>query len=160
MNNKDNKEDDDDEGSGGSGSFGSPKLKPNLEQLFDPQSVIHPHKAHALSTSQEVPQGFGCWQYHPQQLMLYNYKLHKKLMLEALDTPTKLLKVIVGLGVQQGWDTENLIKTLDLASNHNFNKPLYNLISQTKDTVVIQWKEGTLHEVTNKPNTIAVVNHK
>lgn len=149
MTNPKEQQDDDEEGSGGSGGFGSPKLKPNLEQLFDPQSVIHAHKDQG--TSQEIPQGFGCWQYHHQQLMLYNYKLHKKLMLEALDTPTKLLKVIVGLGVQQGWDTENLIKTLDLAAMHNFNKPLYNLISQTKDTVVIQWKDGTIHDVVSKP---------
>lgn len=168
--NSENKQDDDDddEGKGSSGSE-SPKLKPNLAQLLDSASTIAENFDKKSSESSDgsssgessggknsnIPNEniiFGAWQYHHGQLMLYNQQLHKKLMLESLDTPTKLLKVIVGLGVQKGWDTENLIKTLDAAASKNFNKPLYHLISQTKDTATIQWKKGALIE--NEPHEL------
>lgn len=164
--NSENKQDDDDDDEDGKGSSGSesPKLKPNIALLLDSASAIAENfdkkssESSDGSASGESSSGktanipneniiFGAWQYHHGQLMLYNQQLHKKLMLESLDTPTKLLKVIVGLGVQKGWDTENLIKTLDAAATKNFNKPLYHLISQTKDTATIQWKKGTLTEI-------------
>lgn len=131
----------------GSGSLGSPKLKPNLEQLMDPEAAAAADaggEGRLSSDGQHSEDTFGDWRYQKEQLMLFNNKLRKKLMLAEMDSPNKLLKVIIGLGTQQGWDTENFVKALDYAAQQRFNKPLYQVISPAKDSLMLDWKSGTL----------------
>lgn len=141
-------DEDDGEGESGSGDFGRPQLKPNLDTLFDPVSVIS--EAHAEATELGPDPGigrFGSWELHETSLMLFHRQLKKRLMLAQLDSASKMMKVIVALSVQPAsvaWDIENLIKAMDHASQKRFGKGLYHIAGMVNDSARLDWHKGTL----------------
>lgn len=149
-------EDEDGEGEGdgesGSGDFGRPQLKPNLEALFDPSTVLAESQGgdHAEPTS-PPPEGverFGEWDLRAASLMLYHRQMKKRLMLEQLDAPSKMMKVIVALATQPHaagqWDIEHLVKALDHATHKKFGKGLYQIASLSSDASKLDWRTGTM----------------
>lgn len=164
MNSKDesvNQQEEDEEG-GKSGGFGSPRLKPNLETLFDPAAALAEGAPSDESeggsggggAGSESPVKVGEWEYHADSIMLYHRRLKKRLMLEQVNSPTKMMKVIVALATQSGWETENLIRAMDLAAQKRFGKPLYQLVSLSQDSATFDWKSGQVRpEVMKSPGS-------
>lgn len=152
MSQKENHLEDDEEGkSSGSGSAAF-RLKPT-EALFDPEAALsegHPSEDASGGNSEQGSMGdqggasivVGEWVYYSDNIMLYHRRLKKRLMLEQLNSPTKMMKVIVALATQTGWETENLIRAMDLAAQKRFGKPLYQLMSFTQDSATFDWKSG------------------
>ncbi len=133
----------------GSGEFGSPKFKPNLEKLFDPESAIAEGRSEgesgdASGSGDHRVASFGDWEHHEHSLMLYHRKLKKRLMLEQLNHPSKMMKVIVALATQSGWDSENLVRAMDDAAQKNFGRNLYALIAMVHDSSSLDWKKGVV----------------
>lgn len=146
------------EGGGGEG-FGSPRLKPNVEALFDPHAALAEGvpsdetgdgRSGKGSGEAGAPLSVGEWEYHADAIMLYHRRLKKRLMLEQLNSPTKMMKVIVALATQKGWETENLIRAMDLAAQTRFGKPLYQLVSLSQDSATFDWKSGQVRPETGR----------
>lgn len=158
MSSKERSADEGEQGEGGGGDgFGSPRLKPNVEALFDPQAAVaegalpdESGEGAAGSGGSGAPLSVGEWEYHPDAIMLYHRRLKKRLMLEQLNSPTKMMKVIVALATQKGWETENLIRAMDLAAQKRFGKPLYQLVSFSQDTATFDWKSGQVRPEANR----------
>lgn len=131
--------------SGGGAAF---RLKPNLETLFDPAAALAEGSPSddgsegRGSGGHDIPITVGEWEYHADSIMLYHRRLKKRLMLEQLNSPTKMMKVIVALATQTGWETENLIRAMDVAAQKRFGKPLYQLVSFSQDSATFDWKSG------------------
>lgn len=135
----------------GSGSFGSPKLKPNLDKLFDPASAIaedsQGEEGSGSSGGSGLPERvtvFGEWEHRESSLMLYHRTMRKRLMLEQLNHPSKMMKVIVALATQSGWDSENLVRAMDDAAQKHFGRNLYALIAMVHDSSSLDWKKGVV----------------
>lgn len=145
-------------GSSGSGDFGRPQLKPNLDTLFDPTSALSEggDEGQGGGGGSSAPlrpvESFGEWDLHTDSLMLYHRRLKKRLMLEQLNTPSKMMKVVVALAMQSGWDTEHLIRGMDSAAMKRFGKPLYQIISMAQDTATLDWRQGMLKTDLGKPS--------
>ena len=132
---------DDEEGKTGKGE-GAPNLKPaHLDLLFDPHSTLSEER---FVQNKEQMMVFGDWQLNMVSLLLYHEKNKKRLMIEALDSPSKMMKVIVALSMQGNWDTENLVRAMDRAAQIRFTKGLYHLLTLTHDTYKLDWRDGTL----------------
>jgi hypothetical protein len=144
-------EDDDDGKSEGEGDFGRPELKPNLEALFDPASVIAEGSPEGEERAGALPPGvelFGQWELRESSLMLFHRQRKKRLMLERLNAPSEMMRVVVALATQAGpqgqWDIENLLRALDAATQRKFSKGLYQIASMSNDTAKLDWRQGTL----------------
>lgn len=144
--------DEDGDGESGSGDFGRPQLKPNLEALFDPATVLAESQgvdgSESAGAQSDGVERFGDWELRTATLMLYHRQMRKRLMLEQLDAPSKMMKVIVALATQPQtagqWDIENLVKALDHATHKKFGKGLYQIASMSSDSSKLDWKNGTL----------------
>ena len=83
--------------------------------------------------------------------MLFHRQLKKRLMLEQLNAPSKMMKVVVALATQPGphgqWDIEHLLKALDAAAQRRFAKGLYQIASMSNDAAKLDWRQGTLSPV-------------
>lgn len=142
-------EEEGEDGKSGSGDFGRPQLKPNLEALFDPAAFAQEEKGDGTQAGET--QTFGAWEIQESSLTLFNKQKLKKLRLEELNAPSKLLKVVVGLATQnhggQSWDIENLIKAMDAVAQSRFGKTLYQLASLSNDAARLDWRQGTLVQI-------------
>ena len=138
-----------DEGKSGSGDFGKPQLKPNLEALF-----AHPGEMSDSSVnitdqqnSSKTETSFGSWAYHESSLTLFHKNLRKKLNLEQLNAPSKILKIVVALSTTTEdsgkWEIDNLVKALDSAVQKKFNKSLYQIANLSNDQAHLDWQKGT-----------------
>lgn len=153
--------DEEGEGESGSGDFGRPQLKPNVEALFDPAAVLAEspggEASDAPSSPAEGVEHFGDWELRTASLMLYHRQMKKRLMLEQLDAPSKMMKVIVALATQQHaagqWDIEHLIKALDHATHKKFGKGLYQIASMSTDSSKLDWRTGTLAAESPRPHS-------
>lgn len=156
MNNQAPRDNDKDDGEDGEsergGDFGKPELKPNLEALFDPASVIR--EGHGLGTEHDPKtayggvETYGSWEYHEKALMLFHKNLKKRLMLEQLNAPSKMMRVVAALATQTQhsgqWDIDNLLKAMDAASHRRFGKGLYQISCLSSDNASLDWRNGTL----------------
>lgn len=146
-------DDEDGDGESGTGDFGRPQLKPNLEALFDPDAVIAESQGSeaAEQGSAAGVERFGDWELRTSSLMLYHRQLKKRLMLEQLDAPSKMMKVIVALSTQSqpraNWDVEHLVKALDHAAQKKFGRGLYQLVGLATDGAKLDWRLGTVAPV-------------
>jgi hypothetical protein len=139
-----------DEGRGGEGA-GAPRLKPNLDE---PLGQGDAGEGGGEGSGGEEGDGspprpdelhcFGPWEFHASKLMLYNRLQKRRLMLEKLNSPSSVMRVIVALGTQQGWDADNLVKSLDHAARARFGKTLYQVFAHVQDAATIDWKKGSL----------------
>lgn len=152
---KPDEDDEDGEGKSGSGGGSPPQLKPVLAEdgsglsSGDEGSGGSGGKSGSAGGSGEPPPPdasciFGPWEFHARSIMLYNRAHKRRMMLEQLDSPSKLMKVIVALGAQNGWDVDNLVKSMDHAARQRFGKTLYQVFSHVQDTATIDWKKGSL----------------
>lgn len=82
--------------------------------------------------------------------MLFHRQHKKRLMLEQLNAPSKVMRVVVALATQPGqlgqWDIEGLLKALDAVAKRRFSKGLYQLASMSSDTAKLDWRRGTVAE--------------
>ena len=150
-------EQDDDEGESGSGDFGKPQLKPNLEALFDAsQTNIENPETQASndapnSDCAKAKDTFGSWEYHENSLMLFHKNLKKRLRLEQLNAPSKILKIVVALATTTEnsglWEIDNLVKALDAAIHKKFAKGLYQIANMSNDNARLDWHKGTLVQI-------------
>lgn len=143
--------DGDDEGKSGSGDFGRPELKPSLEALLEPHSKEEGRgESGEGSSGSAAVENFGHWELHEGSLMLFHRQHKKRLMLEQLNAPSKVMRVVVALATQPGepgqWDIEGLLKALDAVAKRRFSKGLYQLASMSSDTAKLDWRRGTVAE--------------
>lgn len=143
------REDDETGGEGEKGSGGGPTLKPD-QSLFDPSAALA-DGSDARSEGSRPVEHRGEWEFYPDGIMLYHRARKKRLMLEQLNTPTKMMKVIVALGSQPGWDADNLIKALDRAAQERFKKSLYQVISLSHDSASLDWRSGAIRPEAERP---------
>ena len=142
-------EESDGEGEGKGKQGGNPALTPN-PSLFDPKSALYDSKARNCAVHGQISQphqdseAFGAWSLDKATLCARHAERNKSLNVESLDTPGKMMKVIVALSVQGNWDTENLVKALDRASRIRFEKDLYHLVSLMHDNCSLDWKTGEI----------------
>jgi|SRR5476651_66321 len=147
-------DEDDEEGKGKSGGGGAPKLKPALAE--DGSGLVSSDDSSGSGSSGKSGGGsgepplpdlssiFGPWEFHSGSIMLYNRAHKRRMKLEELNSPSKVMKVIIALGSQKGWDADNLVKALDHAARQRFGKTLYQVFSHVQDTATIDWKKGSL----------------
>ena len=136
---------DGDSGKSGDGeSGGGPVLKPDIESLLDPSKGTSEGEAERAAKEQAI---FGDWILLHEKMILWNSQKKRKLMLEQLDSFSKITKMLVVLGTQDGWDLENLMKALDSAANKKFGKNLYSMVSQLNDRTRMDWSDGRISPI-------------
>ena len=139
----------DGDGEGKGKQSGNPALTPN-PSLFDPKNALYDSKTRNCAVHGQIPPpnpdavSFGAWSLDTATLCARHAERNKSLNVESLDTPGKMMKVIVALSVQGNWDTENLVKALDRASRLRFEKDLYHLVSLMHDNCSLDWKTGEI----------------
>lgn len=141
----DERKDDDEKGKAGEAG-GGPALRPDLESLLEGKGREDGEGGSkgGGESAKEPSESFGDWDFYADSLLLWNRRRKRKLLLEQLDSASKITKMSVALGIQGGWDTDSMMKALDSASQSKFKKSFYHLVSSLHEAARIDWAGGEI----------------